>query len=180
MKTFNDLRTIDVSENIKKKGKLSYISWPIAVDTLLQNDPTAWWEFQEPVYFNETLMVRCSVHALGKTMHMHLPVMDHKNSAIANPDARKVSDAMMRCLTKCIACFGIGLHIYAGEDFPFDDEPVSQEPMDVSTFIQDIQDAPDLDQLKIRYFEAVKKANGNKSAMTALEVAKDARKAALS
>jgi hypothetical protein len=51
-------------------------------------------------------------------MKMHLPVMDNRNNALKNPDARKISDSMMRALAKCIACFGIGLYIYAGSDLP--------------------------------------------------------------
>lgn len=120
-KTFKDLRSINVGKNVEKKGNLSYLSWAWAVDTLLLEDPMATWEFTDPKYYGETVMVFCSVTALGKTLKMHLPVMDNYNKAIVNPDARKISDAMMRCLTKCIACFGIGLYIYAGEDLPQDE-----------------------------------------------------------
>jgi hypothetical protein len=120
VKTFNELRKINVNDKIERKGNLSYLSWTHAVDLLLQNDPTATWSFHEPKLYGQTMMVSCSVTALGKTMNMHLPVMDNRNNAIANPDARKVSDAMMRCLAKCIACFGIGLYIFHGEDLPQD------------------------------------------------------------
>lgn len=118
IKTFSDLRKINVNEHIEKKGNLSYLSWTWAVDHLLQHDPNATWEFKEPKMYGQTMMVFCEVTALGKTLKMHLPVMDNRNNALANPDARKISDAMMRCLAKCIACFGIGLYIYAGEDLP--------------------------------------------------------------
>lgn len=118
MKTFNDLKKINVNAHIEKKGGLSYLSWAWAVDTLLEHDPLATWEFSEPKTFGKSVMVFCSVTAFGKTMKMHLPVMDNRNNAIMEPDARKISDAMMRCLAKCIACFGIGLYIYAGEDLP--------------------------------------------------------------
>jgi hypothetical protein len=53
--------------------------------------------------------------------------MDNRNNAIVNPDARKISDAQMRCLAKCIATFGIGLYIYAGEDLPEEDGPVKPQ-----------------------------------------------------
>ena len=33
-----------------------------------------------------------------KTHEMTLPVMDHRNKAIQNPNARDISDAQMRCL----------------------------------------------------------------------------------
>lgn len=118
---YKELRKIDVGDHVEKKNGLSYLSWSWAVDTLLQHDPMATWEFPEPKYYGETVMVFCEVNAFGKTMKMHLPVMDYKNQAVKNPDSRKISDSQMRCLAKCIACFGIGLYLYSGEDLPSDD-----------------------------------------------------------
>ena len=121
---FEELSKIDVSKLIKKKGGLSYLSWPLAVDQLLRKDAEANWEFHQPVIFGETMMVSVSVTAFGKTIPMHLPVMDFRNQAIKNPDAFAVNKAMMRCLAKAIACHGIGLYVYAGEDLPMiDKEP---------------------------------------------------------
>lgn len=122
MKTFNELRTINVSDHIDKKNGMSYLSWTYAVDTLLQADPTATWEFLPHLEINDTIMVRCQVHAFEKTMFMQLAVFDFKNQAIKTPNAVQVSNSMMRCLVKCIACFGIGLYIYAGEDLPEEDK----------------------------------------------------------
>jgi hypothetical protein len=173
MKTFNELRTINVGKNIEKKGNLSYLSWTWAVDTLLQEDPTAHWEFHEPKAFGDTLMVFCTVHAVGKSMTMHLPVMDNRNNAVKNPDARKVSDAMMRCLAKCIACFGIGLYIYSGEDVP---KEAQEEELDQMSMTDAIMASPDLEQLREVYFATVKQAKGNQDLLTLLEAAKDARK----
>ena len=118
MSKYLELRKIDVSEHIEKKNNLSYLSWAWAVDTLLQQDPNATWEYKEPAQFGETLMVFCSVTAFGKTMTAQLPVMDYRNKAIANPDAFSVNTAMQRCLAKAIALHGIGLYIYSGEDLP--------------------------------------------------------------
>lgn len=175
MKTFKELREINVNEYVEKKGQLKYLSWTWAVDTLLQNDPEATWEFPEPKYFGDTVMVFCNVTALGKTMRMQLPVMDNRNNAIPNPDARKISDATMRCLAKCIACFGIGLYIYAGEDLP----DVEEQPIDVEPMVMQIRAAQNLDELKIVYIESVKKVGSNMVAKRALDVAKDAKKAEL-
>ena len=57
---------------------------------------------------------------------MWLPVMDYKNKAIAHPDSRAISDTRMRCLTKCLAMYGLGHYIYAGEDLPPDRDPPSE------------------------------------------------------
>lgn len=138
MKTFIELRKIDVSEHIEKKNNLSYLSWAYAVDELLQADPAAVWFYTFFDYvegrvpycrIGETCMVFCAVTAFGKTMTAQLPVMDHRNKAIQNPDAFAVNTAMQRCLAKAISLHGIGLYIYAGEDLPEQEkpEPVSEE-----------------------------------------------------
>ena len=50
--------------------------------------------------------------------HMWLPVMDHRNKAIVNPDKFAINSSKMRCLVKCFSMFGLGHYIYAGEDLP--------------------------------------------------------------
>jgi len=122
---FNELRKINVNDHIEKKNGLSYLSWAWAVDTLLQNDPTATWTYEEPKKFGDTLMVFCTVTAFGKSMTAQLPVLNYSNKAILNPDAMAVNTAMQRCLAKAIALHGIGLYIYAGEDIPVE-EPVKK------------------------------------------------------
>lgn len=122
---YAELRKVNVNDHIEKKNGLSYLSWAWAVDTLLQNDATATWTYDEPKAFGETLMVFCTVNAFGKAMTAQLPVMDYRNKAIPNPDAMAVNTAMQRCLAKAIALHGIGLYIYAGEDIPVE-EPVKK------------------------------------------------------
>ena len=123
---YNDLRKINVSDHIEKKNGLSYLSWAYAVDTLLQQDPNATWEYGAPMQFGETLMVFCTVNAFNKSMTAQLPVLNFRNQAIPNPDAMAVNTAMQRCLAKAIALHGIGLYIYAGEDLPESEQPPPQ------------------------------------------------------
>ena len=153
-----ELRSINVSEKIEKKANLSYLSWSWAVDTLLQHDPSATWEYQPHMMFGDTMMVFCSVTAFSKTMTAQLPVMDNRNKAIGNPDAMDVNKAMQRCLAKAIALHGIGLYIYAGEDLPevqpepepvFDDEKYHQ-------YLNAIEEAPEFEALKQAYAGAWK------------------------
>lgn len=115
---YTKCRAIDVSAKIEKKNGLSYLSWAWAVDQLLLQDAAATWTYGEPRLYGDTLMVFCTVTAFGKAMTAQLPVMDHRNKAIPNPDAFAVNTAMQRCLVKAIALHGIGLYIYAGEDLP--------------------------------------------------------------
>ena len=149
MKTYNDLRSINVNDHTEKKGNLTYLSWTWAVDKLLENDPMAVWTFHEPMAFGETLMVQCTVTAFGKSMTMHLPVMDNKNQAVKNPDSRKVSDAMMRCLAKTIACFGSGLYVYAGEDLPTESAEDKEAKWTIAeNWVENINKASDIEELK--------------------------------
>jgi hypothetical protein len=124
---YTALAKIDVSKYVEKKQNLSYLSWPFAVDQLMRHDPQANWVFNEPMMFGETMMVSCTVTAFGKPITMHLPVMDHRNQAIKNPNAFEVNKNMMRCLVKAIACHGLGIYIYAGEDLPMDELPAKAE-----------------------------------------------------
>lgn len=115
---FIELAAVNVSANIEKKGQFNYLSWSFALAELMRLDPSATWVFHEPQHFGQTIMVSCTLTAFEKPVYMWLPVIDHSNRAIKNPDAMAVNKAMMRCLVKAIAAHGLGLYIYAGDDLP--------------------------------------------------------------
>lgn len=120
----SDLLKINVSEHIEKKNNLSYLSWAWAWSEVLKIDSQATWEAVEfngfPASFapDGSAMVKVLVTIKGHAKSCWLPVMDHRNKAIKNPDAFSVNTAIVRCLTKCISMHGLGLYIYAGEDLP--------------------------------------------------------------
>lgn len=124
--SYKQLREVDVTPFIEKKNGLNYMSWAWAVDQLLLRDPAATWEFKTHnelpflSFPDGTAMVSCQLQAFGKTHPwVHLPVMDHRNKAISNPDSFAVNTALQRCLAKAIsACTGIGAFLYCGEDLP--------------------------------------------------------------
>lgn len=124
---FSRLAQIDVKPFLEKKQNLTYLSWPHAVNALMEHDPAANWVFHDPTMYGETMMVSCTVTAFNKPITMHLPVMDHRNQAVKNPDAVVVNKNMMRCLVKAIACHGLGLSVYAGEDLPSFPDPETGE-----------------------------------------------------
>jgi hypothetical protein len=130
--SFVQLAATNVNEHIEKKNGLSYLSWPWAVDQLLRADPGATWEYRDCngfphlTFADGTAMVFCTVTAFGQARTMQLPVMDHRNRAIVNPDAYAVNTALQRALVKAVALHGLGLYIYAGEDLPEGDKPVEE------------------------------------------------------
>jgi len=134
------LASINVNDKTEKKQNLTYLSWAWAVDQLLRADPAATWSYGEPmVYGNATMMVFCTVNAFGKNMTAQLPVMDHRNKPIPEPDSFQINTAMQRCLAKAIALHGLGLYIYAGEDLPYEEE--KPEPPKPKVSVEDLQKA---------------------------------------
>ncbi len=126
------LLSINVNDKTEKKGGLTYLSWAWAWAEALKADPAATWVVhtygpqgaeQPCMWIGETAMVHTSVTINGTRRECMLPVMDHKNNAVKLPDARKISDAIMRCMTKAISMHGLGLYIYAGEDLPQEAPP---------------------------------------------------------
>lgn len=119
----HELLKLNVKEYTEKKQGLTYLSWAHAWAQALQIDPEANFHvhsFNGSAYMdvNGTGLVWVDVTMGGRTRTCWLPVMNHKNQAITNPDAFQVNTAIMRCLTKCLAMFGLGLNVYAGEDLP--------------------------------------------------------------
>ena len=125
----SDLLKINVNQHTERKGNLTYLSWAWAWAEILKIDPAARWTTHEwadrPAMFlpDGSAMVKVSVEIKGDIKSCVLPVMDNRNRAIQNPDAFAINTAIMRCLTKCIALFGLGLYIYAGEDLPEGEKP---------------------------------------------------------
>ena len=127
---WDTLSGVDCSEYVEKKNGLSFLSWAWAWGILMEYYPKATYSFSPPIRDEfGTVEVWCTVKIGDLERRMWLPVMDYKNNAIKNPDYRKISDTRMRCLTKCLAMFGLGHYIYAGEDIPSkSEEPAEQAP----------------------------------------------------
>ena len=140
---FETLFNVNLNDHIEKKNGLSYISWPYAWAEVKKYYPDANYEiklFGEnnlPYVFDENTgyMVFTSVTIKNITHEMWLPVMDNanktmksvkyvyetkyrKNIPVETATMFDVNKAIMRCLVKNLAMFGLGLYIYAGEDLP--------------------------------------------------------------
>lgn len=144
------LLKLDVSGFTEKKKDLTYLSWAHAWAQALKADPTANFHVQtfdgKPYMdVNGTAMVWVSVTMGGNTRTCWLPVMNAQNSPISvagrtykdkygqekveRLDSFNVNTAIMRCLTKCLGMFGLGLNVYAGEDLPMiEEEKPKPEP----------------------------------------------------
>ena len=118
------LSKIDCNQHVQKKGNLSYLSWAWAWGTLMDHYPDAQFEFLPEGKFEDGTVETCCIVRIGDCeRHIWLPVMDHRNKAVVAPNARDISDTRMRCLVKCLALYGLGFYLYAGEDINSSAEP---------------------------------------------------------
>lgn len=158
---------INVNDHTEKKNNLTYLSWAWAWAEALKEDPEATWEaieYPQPdgtlapcMYLgNGTAMVKVAVTIKGRRRVCMLPVMDHRNKAIPQPDAFAVNTAIMRCMTKALSMHGLGLYIYAGEDLPQAEAPESDEQRADREAWEKRQ--PELDELALFLIDA--HANG--------------------
>jgi len=148
------LLNADVSKYVEKKGKLSYLSWANALREVLKIYPNIDYVIKKneeylPYFGNESVGYMCytTVTIAEKTRECWLPIMDGANKTMflkpyeyTTKYGEKTVEALnmfdinktvMRCLVKNLAMFGLGLHIYAGEDLP----EVKQEPKPVDRVV---------------------------------------------
>ncbi len=176
-----ELLKVNVNDHTEKKNGLTYLSWAWAWQEAIKADPKAEWNvkmfgahFDQPYCrIGETAMVFVDVTMFDKTLGCQLPVLDHRNKAIPNPDAFQVNTAIMRCLAKGIAMHGLGLYIYAGEDLPEGDTP------DVTPIIQSLEQAKNVSELQNNFKTAYEALRNLPPALKLAIEAKDKRKSEL-
>jgi hypothetical protein len=126
MSIWKTLSTIDVNKFVEKKGQFSYLAWTHAWAVVKENYPDSTYQLEpDTTYPDGTMECRVSVtipipDSTGQTLThtMWLPVLNHSNKPISNPNAFDINSTRMRCLVKCLAMFGLGHYIYAGESTP--------------------------------------------------------------
>ena len=140
----------------RENDKLSYLSWANAWAEFKRAYPNSEYRIiKDPTtnlpYFNGPnigIMVYTEATADGQSYEMWLPVMDAKNKAMKEQpytyqvyDSYKktyvektvqaatmfdINKAIMRCLVKNLAMFGLGLYVYAGEDLSNEENLVAE------------------------------------------------------
>lgn len=140
---FMELNSVDVSEKIEKKGKLTYLSWAWAWGELKKRHPDATSTVYETEngmnYFNDgkTAWVKVGVTVNGIEHIEYLPVMDmgnQKSMPLERVTSWDVNKAIQRAITKAIARHGLGLYIYAGEDLPEEPKKGKKSEEDTISF----------------------------------------------
>ncbi len=160
------------------------MSWPYAWAAVKKKFPDATYKIHQfgearlPYVFDEGVgyMVFTEVTIENLTHMMWLPVMDGANKAMKSEgytyDTKykkglsvepasmfDVNKAIMRCLVKNLAMFGLGLYIYSGEDLPeIEVEKISAKDANILKNVVKRFDEPDklysalLEKYKVKSF----------------------------
>lgn len=154
---------------------LTYLSWAWAWSEVMKRYPDATYTIYKdgenrPFIYEDGVgfMVFTTVTIEGITREMWLPVMDGANRAmkkepytvqtrtremtVAAATMMDINKTIMRCLTKNLAMFGLGVYIYAGEDLPEAEREEQDEKR--RKFLECVFNAESVDDLK-----ALKEAN---------------------
>jgi hypothetical protein len=196
---WNTLSAIDCSKHVEKKNGFTYLSWAWAWSILKQHYPTAQYtkhlfqvngnnlpymlDADGNAYVTVTVKIMPennadSITALESATEI-MPVLNHANRPIKNPNSFEVNASLQRCMVKAIAALGLGCYIYAGEDMPMEsptamvespniksDLPAPKKIASPLTVEQEIALAPDVDSLKKLYSRLGPAAGQYNSAFT--------------
>ena len=161
---FDELFKVNVNGHTEEKkggdGKtLTYLSWCYAWAEVKKRYPEAQYEIEKfnglPYVFDPLTgyMVYTKVTIEGITHEMWLPVMDSNNRAmkaepyqvqtkyktftVSSATMFEVNKAIMRCLVKNLAMFGLGMYIYAGEDIPEEEQNAVNTELETALYAVD-------------------------------------------
>ena len=123
---FQTLYDIDVSDKVKQKNGLNYLSWASAWAEVKKAFPNASFKVYESdtgcIYHTDgkTAWVKTSITINNDEVIDYLPVLDFKNKPILidNITSSDVNKSIQRSLCRAAARNGLGLFIYEGEDIP--------------------------------------------------------------
>ena len=181
---WNTLSAIDCSKHVEKKNGFTYLSWAWAWSILKQHYPTAHYtkhlfmvngnqlpymlDAEGNAYVTVTVKILDGdnpngVSAIESATEI-MPVLNHANRPIKNPNSFEVNASLQRCMVKAIAALGLGCYIYAGEDMPMESPTAMVQAPNIKTDMkqptkiaspltveQEIALAPDLETLKRIY-----------------------------
>lgn len=175
-----ELLELNVNERTEEKNGLTYLSWSWAWTEILKRYPDATYEICKfennlPYVYDENTgyMVFTKVNINNVVREMWLPVMDGANKAMLDkPYTYKVKDyktqqiiektvqpatmfdinkTIMRCLTKNLSMYGLGLYIYSGEDLPeqLDTKEEEKDDTDYKAELENYIQEKGLDKVEI-------------------------------
>ena len=107
--TFEKLYRVNIQKYQKQK-KGDYLPWSMSWALFKQHRPDATFVWEADRHFpSGEVETVCTVTSQGESITMILSCLANNNTPLKNPSRHAVNTCRMRCLTKCIAMFGLGL-----------------------------------------------------------------------
>lgn len=154
---FQQLYDVDIRDRMYDKQGLSYVPWATAWSEVAKRFPDATYEIvkfgEKQLPYTESelgIMVFTKVTIEGITREMCLPVMDSSNKSMKSVEYKyktrsgeksvdaatmfDINKAIMRCLAKNLAMFGLALHLWTKDSAPesvIEREALQQSCMDL-------------------------------------------------
>ena len=180
---FQTLYDIDVSDKVKQKNGLNYLSWASAWAEVKKAFPNASFKVYESdtgcIYHTDgrTAWVKTSITINGDEVIDYLPVLDFKNKPILidNITSSDVNKSIQRSLCRAAARNGLGLFIYEGEDIPesvSELDEINEENLAIASSL-----AKENDEMKMKVGDLVRQyvkgRSANPRSIKDLDVAKE-------
>lgn len=159
MSNFSKMLSVNVNNHIKTKQNQKFLSWAYAWSEFKKANEDASYKVIEnengmPYFVSDLgIIVKTQITANGETMSMWLPVMNGANQAmktmpyeyitkggkksVTAATMMDINKTIMRCLTKNIAMFGLGLYVFSGEDAPSPELVDSGQIQEILNLIKD-------------------------------------------
>lgn len=129
---YETLREVNVNEHTEQKGNLTYLSWVWALDQLylhypgaeveVHKNPDGWpyWTDGRTCWVDVEVKIPTMSQNYMSRREYAYPIMNYQNKSIPLDKVTSfdVNTSIQRAVTRCIARFGLGFYIYAGEDLP--------------------------------------------------------------
>ena len=176
MNIWSTMSQIDIRKFTEKKNGFTYLSWSHALRILKEIVPDAEvikHTFHADKEGNQILpymkdengyaYVQVTIVIGENKTSEIMPVLNHSNKPIQNPNSFEVNAQIQRCMAKAISmATGLGIHLYAGEDMPAptsaQPEPVREQAAAPSSFktpelslAQQVSLCPNMDSLMALY-----------------------------
>jgi len=145
---FNVLYSVNTTDKLKEKNKLTYLPWSSAWAEVKKVYPDATFKVFEQViddygntrpWFTDenSGWVKVSVDVDGLCLTETLAIMDFRNQAIKPEEITSVNanKSIKRCLVKCLALHGLALFVYEGEDLPEEDAKLVKVKAEIKDLI---------------------------------------------
>jgi len=123
-KTLSEIDVIPYAHEKGKNSKISYLPWGSAIGLV-----KPYYDIEVKIHENDGLLyftdgktcwVKVSVIIEGYEELEYLPIMNYSNRSILLKDITSVdvNKALKRAIVKCLASFGLGISLYAGDELP--------------------------------------------------------------